>query len=116
MKYVIAVKRPVVRCIVTGEDVISGEICQERSLRYSKLMRSSLLAVPGTTLRALRITTLQLRKRQESGKERLTMYLQLSWSFFTEKFMPSLIVKEVSKFSLSTIEPLHTSSMEDSCW
>lgn len=42
----VAVMRPCARCMVTADDVISGEIASERSVMETKMIRSRFLKLP----------------------------------------------------------------------
>lgn len=66
----VAVRRPCVRCFGAGEDIISGEVADERSVTNTKTARSSIMEFARKSTAASRLERLWLKKRKNGVVKR----------------------------------------------
>lgn len=94
-------KSPWLKCIVTKENIISGQVAHARSLRETELTSESFRKTPeNSTSNTFYENVMVQKERSDSGEDLLKDHLLSSWPSFQEKSLASRKVNRVSNYSL----------------
>lgn len=83
VRYDIAVKRSYVSCMMTGEDMVSGQMTYGRSLTDTKMVRRSLLEAPRSKVACVCDDTRSSSKDEESLKRSSRIIFPVVVTFFS---------------------------------
>lgn len=93
--------------MVSGEDIISGEMDGERSVKDTKMIKNRFLEIPRNNIwSAMNVDKVPQEKKLKCDKEFFRKSSLLLWPSFLEKFLKSHRVQSVKSYSVFTFEPL----------
>lgn len=109
VRYGVAVNRPSVKVLVTGEDVISGKISVERFVREAKVLSSRFLEIlKNNTWSVEGGNEVADKEERQRVQELLKNTLLPAWPSFLKTFTESRRVRELSSYMVFLFNLLHS--------